>query len=147
MSYRIERYRTVSYRTVPYSIVSCCIGVFFSDFFHPIVVFAHLFSPSPAAVVTQSRGRKQALPSPPHYGSCLASISRKDLIPFFPRRLASNYNVSCTYRISYRIILCRVSCITMTHIIVPCSMVSCITTRYRTSSYGTAASLSHAPIL
>ena len=51
------------------------------------------FSLPPSRNADPRSHRWQALLPPPHYGSCLALLSRQDFNPFFPRGLASN----CAY--------------------------------------------------
>ena len=63
-----------------------CISV---CFFIPFIVFALLFSLPPSR--NSDPGSHSILFSPPpHYGSCLAFLSREDFSFFFPRRLASH---------------------------------------------------------
>ena len=42
----------------------------------------------------------QALSLPPHYGSCLAFLSREDFSCFFPRLLASNCAYVCVFTLN-----------------------------------------------
>ena len=55
----------------------------------PFIIFALLFFPPPSR--NSDPGSRSRLFSPaPHYGSCLAFLSREDFSSFFQRRLASN---------------------------------------------------------
>ena len=64
---------------------------FFKYFPVPFNVSA-LLLPCSVLVATQIRGshKKTLLRPRPHYGACLAFLSREDFSSFFPRRLASN---------------------------------------------------------
>ena len=76
-------------QTVAGSTQSVVPGAFF---FRPHVLSSPFFSLS-LLVVSQILGHIAGSSPPPHYGSCLAFLSREDFSPFFPRRLASN----CAY--------------------------------------------------
>ena len=60
----------------------------------PFMIFALLFLfPSYCSRNSDPGSHSRLFSTPPHYGSCLAFLSREDFSSFFPRRLASN----CAY--------------------------------------------------
>ena len=62
----------------------------------PFIIFAFLFSLPPSR--NSDPGSQSRLFSPPpHYGSCLAFLTREGLNTFFPRPLASNCGILTLY--------------------------------------------------